>query len=70
VVIRNAGGRARRAIFDIAVLNTLVEVTDVVVIHHTNCGLTLATDEHIRRELSELSVEEKVTEWDGRGVFR
>jgi carbonic anhydrase len=51
VVIRNAGGRARHAIFDIALLDTLVGVAEIVVVHHTNCGLTLTTDEHIKTEL-------------------
>jgi len=34
VVVRNAGGRAEFAVRDIVILSTLVEITDVVIIHH------------------------------------
>lgn len=33
-ILRNAGGRAKEAIFDIAVLDTIIDVTEIVVIHH------------------------------------
>jgi hypothetical protein len=45
-------------------------VSDVVVVHHTNCGLTLTTDEHIKKWLSARSVKE-VGKWAtafGKGV--
>jgi carbonic anhydrase len=67
VLIRNAGGRARHAIFDIALLDTLVGVAEVVVIHHMNCGLTLTTDDHLRKELATRSANE-LEKWDMEGV--
>jgi hypothetical protein len=35
-IIRNAGGRARGAVFDIAILDSIIEITEVVIIHHTS----------------------------------
>jgi pyruvoyl-dependent arginine decarboxylase (PvlArgDC) len=35
-VIRNAGGRARNAVFDIAFLDTFIKISDIVVVHHTS----------------------------------
>jgi carbonic anhydrase len=66
-VIRNAGGRAHHAIFDIALLDTIIEVDEVVVIHHTNCGLTLINDEHAKATLAARSAQE-MEKWDVDGV--
>ncbi|KAF2245698.1 hypothetical protein BU26DRAFT_568255 [Trematosphaeria pertusa] len=57
-VIRNAGGRARRAVLDAAFLDALITITDIIVIHHTNCGLTLMTDEKVSKALGERSTKE------------
>lgn len=35
-MIRNAGGRARNAVFDAAFLDTALDITDLIVIHHTS----------------------------------
>ncbi|KAF2121107.1 carbonic anhydrase [Lophiotrema nucula] len=65
-VIRNAGGRAKNAVFDVAVLDALVQVTEIIVIHHKDCGLTYITDEDVREELGKLSPEE-VAKYDTDG---
>ncbi|EHL03210.1 hypothetical protein M7I_0723 [Glarea lozoyensis 74030] len=51
VVVRNAGGRAEPAIRDICVLSTMTEITDVVVIHHSDCGMTHLTNDAIRSSM-------------------
>jgi hypothetical protein len=33
-VFRNAGGRAREAVFDIAVLDSIIEITEIIIVHH------------------------------------
>jgi hypothetical protein len=38
-VIRNAGGRAKGAVFDVAVLDTLITLNEIIIIHHTGIGL-------------------------------
>lgn len=35
-VIRNAGGTAKNAVLDITVLDTIIQITEIVVIHHTS----------------------------------
>ena len=50
-VIRNAGGRASDdAITSIVVLRSLTNVKNVIVIHHTDCGMTHLTQEGIAKE--------------------
>ncbi|KAH6663064.1 carbonic anhydrase [Halenospora varia] len=52
VVIRNAGGRAGPALRSIICLDHLVGVGTIVVIHHTDCGLTHLRDAQIRSSLT------------------
>ncbi|MCJ1244986.1 hypothetical protein MMC30_002187 [Trapelia coarctata] len=49
ITVRNAGGRAEFAVRDLLVLDTLVGLKDVIVLHHTDCGLTHITDEELRK---------------------
>ena len=50
-VLRNTGGRATdEAIADIVGLRSLVNLKNVIVIHHTDCGKTHVTQEQIVRE--------------------
>lgn len=50
-VIRNAGGRATPdAIKSILALRALMDAKGVLVIHHTDCGLTYLTDAAIRED--------------------
>ena len=51
-VIRNAGGRASDdALRSLAISHELLGTREVVVIHHTDCGMLTFTNEQIRQRL-------------------
>lgn len=50
-VIRNAGGRVADALRSLAISQTLLGTEEVVVIHHTDCGMLTFSDESIRKQL-------------------
>jgi len=50
-VIRNAGGRISEALRSLTISQTLLGTEEVVVIHHTDCGMLTFTDEGIRKKL-------------------
>jgi len=50
-VIRNAGGRTTDALRSLAISQTLLGTEEVVIVHHTDCGMLTFTDESIRRQL-------------------
>lgn len=53
-VIRNAGGRASAdAIRSLVISQQLLGTTDVVVIHHTDCGMLTFQNEDLRARLAE-----------------
>jgi carbonic anhydrase len=52
-VIRNAGGRAKDAIRSIAISQELLGTREIVVIHHTDCGMLTFTNDVIREKLAE-----------------
>src|SRR6187401_1821357 len=52
-VIRNAGGRARDAIRSLAISQELLGTREIVVIHHTDCGMLTFTNDVIRQKLGE-----------------
>jgi carbonic anhydrase len=55
-VIRNAGGRASDdAIRSLIVSHLLLGVREVLVIHHTDCGLQKVTNEELRERLRSIS---------------
>ena len=51
-VIRNAGGRAADALRSLAVSHLLLGTREIVVIHHTDCGMQTFSNEDIRRKLA------------------
>ncbi|TVY54111.1 Uncharacterized protein LCER1_G007010 [Lachnellula cervina] len=59
-MIRNAGGRVFDAIRTLAVLQTIGNPATIVVIHHTDCGMTHFYDDDVKKALFKLSPEEKV----------
>lgn len=64
-VIRNAGGRASDdAIRSLVISHKLLGTVEWFVIHHTNCGMTLFTDE-IMRELLAHSLDTATLDEDG-----
>src|SRR4051794_10743333 len=52
-VIRNAGGRAKDAIRSLAISQELLGTREIVVIHHTDCGMLTFTNDVIREKLAE-----------------
>ena len=52
-VIRNAGGRAEDAIRSLAISQELLGTREIVVIHHTDCGMLTFTNDVIRQKLGE-----------------
>src|SRR5215211_3120788 len=58
-VIRNAGGRASDdALRSLAISHELLGTREVVVIHHTDCGMLTFTNEELRAECRERFGEE------------
>ncbi len=57
-VIRNAGGLAAEAIRSLAISQELLGTREIVVVHHTDCGMLTFTDEVIRGRLAERLGEE------------
>lgn len=52
-VIRNAGGRAVDAIRSLAISHRLLGTREIVVIHHTDCGMLTFENDDIRELLAE-----------------
>lgn len=53
-VIRNAGGRATEDVLrSLAISQQLLGTTEVVIIHHTDCGMLTFTNEQLRDVLAE-----------------
>jgi carbonic anhydrase len=50
-VIRNAGGRAADAIRSLVISQQLLGTREVVVVHHTDCGMVSFTDDQLRRQV-------------------
>ena len=47
-IVRNIGGRTARAITDIVGLDAVFGIKQVMVLHHTDCGMTHGTEEGMR----------------------
>jgi carbonic anhydrase len=50
-VIRNAGGRMADALRSLVISQALLGTEEVMVVHHTDCGMLTFTDESLRRQL-------------------
>ncbi|KAG8703315.1 Beta-carbonic anhydrase 1, partial [Ceratobasidium sp. 394] len=50
-VIRNAGGRASDAIRSIVISQRLLGTTEVVIFHHTDCGMLTFSDKDLRDQI-------------------
>jgi carbonic anhydrase len=50
-VIRNAGGRAADALRSLVISQQLLGTREVVVIHHTDCGMLTFTDAQLRQKV-------------------
>ena len=57
-ILNNAGGRVDGdAIRSLVVLDSIAGVSTVIVIHHTDCGLTHSTDGEIKEKLTKKAPE-------------
>jgi carbonic anhydrase len=56
-VIRNAGGRIADALRSLVISQELLGTEEVMIIHHTDCGMLTFTDESIRHRLKERRVD-------------
>jgi carbonic anhydrase len=56
-VIRNAGGRIADALRSLAISQTLLGTEEVMIVHHTDCGMLTFTDESLRATLRERGVD-------------
>jgi carbonic anhydrase len=52
-VIRNAGGRAADALRSLVISHALLGTREIVVIHHTDCGMLTFTNELLRKKLTD-----------------
>ncbi|KAJ5468249.1 Carbonic anhydrase [Penicillium sp. IBT 31633x] len=50
-VIRNAGGRVSDALRSLIISQQLLGTREIVIVHHTNCGMLTFTDEVIRDKI-------------------
>ena len=50
-VIRNAGGRAADAIRSLVISQQLLGTREVIIVHHTDCGMLTFTDEQLRNQV-------------------
>jgi carbonic anhydrase len=51
VVIRVIAGHPQNAMNDILALDAFLKFTDIVVVHHTDCGSTYFTEDLVRNDL-------------------
>ena len=56
-VIRNAGGRIADALRSLAISQALLATDEVMIVHHTDCGMVTFTDESLRRQFRERGVD-------------
>jgi carbonic anhydrase len=52
-VIRNAGGRAVDALRSLAISHELLGTREIVVIHHTDCGMLTFSNDDLKHKLQE-----------------
>ncbi len=49
-VIRNGGGRIEDALRSLAISQALLSTEEVMIVHHTDCGMLTFTDESLHRQ--------------------
>ena len=52
-VIRNAGGRAADALRSLVISEQLLGTTEIVVIHHTDCGMLTFSNDDLRTKVKQ-----------------
>jgi carbonic anhydrase len=56
-IIRNAGGRIADAVRSLAISQALLGTEEVMIVHHTDCGMLTFTDESLRATLKEQGID-------------
>jgi len=57
-IIRNAGGRAQEALRSLVISQRLLGTNEIVVLHHTDCGMVLFTNQQLADRIqAELGVD-------------
>ena len=51
VVVRVTAGHPQHAIKEVLGLDALLKFTDIIVVHHTDCGSTYLTEEMVRNDI-------------------
>jgi carbonic anhydrase len=51
--IRNAGGRAADALRSLVISEQLLGTTEIVIIHHTDCGMLTFSNEDLRKKVKQ-----------------
>lgn len=63
-IIRNAGGLAREALRSLVISQQLLGTREIVVIHHTGCGMLTFTNEQLRTKVkNELGADASVIDF-------
>ncbi|OAQ61415.1 carbonic anhydrase [Pochonia chlamydosporia 170] len=50
-VIRNAGGRTIEALRSVVISQQLLGTREIVILHHTDCGMLTFSDDHLRTKV-------------------
>ncbi|KAK3370616.1 carbonic anhydrase [Podospora didyma] len=61
IVHRNAGANVRYALRDIVILDTVMQLTEILILHHTDCGTLRHNDEELKTWV-------KHGNWVNRGI--
>lgn len=69
VIMRNVCGHVNHNVLkDIVALDSLVGITDVIVIHHTDCGALMLKDENIKAHIMKTHDSEEVFSMRFQGI--
>lgn len=68
-VIRNAGGSAREALRSLVFSNQLLGTTEIFVIKHTHCRLSVNTNDSINQTIAKNLGEDALAEFNGLDWF-
>ncbi|KAL8276469.1 hypothetical protein RQP46_011119 [Phenoliferia psychrophenolica] len=64
-VVRNAGGRVAHVTSEIAFASAASDLTDILIVHHTDCGVSNMKNAMIRKRLADKGLGDASTaEWD------
>ncbi len=68
IVLRTPGGSAVSALSGLLALDTLIGITDIIVVKHTDCGATMFRDDNVKQKLKERAPD-RVAEIDDMNFY-